>query len=89
MKKLYLIGLVVIIILAGAFIIQSIYFEEDIPSKDWLVDNCDCIERNNFRCLNGFELDAENRLCRGDGSVTNVILGCSKYNCTGEVYEVK
>jgi len=51
-------------------------------------DKCRCIERERLRCNEGFELDLENRLCRNVNGkeVTNVILGCSKYECSGTVY---
>ena len=48
---------------------------------------CRCIERKRLRCLEGFELDSENRLCRKGNDFTNVILGCSKYECSGTIYE--
>ena len=49
-------------------------------------DRCRCIERERLRCNDGFELDAENRLCRSGKEVTNVILACSKYECSGVIY---
>jgi len=52
-------------------------------------ETCRCIERDRLRCNEGFELDSKNKLCRSaDGKeVTNVILACSKYECSGFVYE--
>ena len=50
-------------------------------------DKCRCIERERLKCLEGFELDLENRLCRKGNEITNVILGCSEYECSGVVYE--
>ena len=61
-------------------------YEEDL---DWLSDNCDCIERERFKCSNGFEVDEERRLCFKGNEITNVLLGCSMYNCSGEIKKVK
>ena len=60
---------------------------EDISFYD--ADVCRCLERERLRCNEGFELDAENRLCRNVNGkeVTNVILACSKYECSGNIYE--
>lgn len=53
--------------------------------QDQLVDNCDCIERERWKCSEGFELIG--RACKRDGDWTNVLLGCSKYNCSDGVHE--
>src|SRR5690606_5636701 len=47
---------------------------------------CRCIERERLTCLDGFELDAENRLCRRGLDITNVRLSCSLYECSGKFY---
>jgi len=67
------------------FVVSEDY-EEDL---DWLSDNCDCIERERFKCTGGFEVDEERRLCFKDNTITNVLLGCSMYNCSGEIRKVK
>ncbi len=56
--------------------------------KDY--DGCTCLERNNWKCPDGFHLLGEERVCirAGNKTVTNVLLGCSKYDCNGTVYEV-
>ena len=62
---------------------------ENTEKYDWLVDNCECIERENLKCPDGFEL--EERVCRDKekNTFTNVLLGCSKYDCNGKVWGVK
>jgi len=52
-------------------------------------DNCRCLEREDLRCGNSsWQLDAERRICVNGKSITNVILGCSKYECNGITYEL-
>lgn len=50
-------------------------------------ETCRCVERERLRCNEGFELDLENRICKNGNDITNVILGCSKYECSGTIYE--
>jgi len=61
--------------------------QEDIS---WLHDNCDCIERNNWKCPDGFYLVSGEKSCKrmDNKSITNVLLGCSKYDCNGTIHEV-
>jgi hypothetical protein len=56
------------------------------PDKQWLERNCQCIKADNIKCRNGFTLN-NGRCWRGD-MMTSPIRECSKYNCTGEIYEV-
>ena len=58
--------------------------KEQIVYEEWLVDNCDCFERERLKCSEGFELVG--RICKAKGTYTNVLLGCSKYNCSGEIH---
>lgn len=56
--------------------------------EDWLIDNCNCIERNRLYCgFEGFEL-GKGDLCWKETTVTYPVRGCSKYNCTGENYSL-
>lgn len=55
--------------------------------EDKLVDNCDCIERERLKCSEGFELNIEKRRCERDEVFTNVLLKCSKYNCSEGTHE--
>lgn len=62
--------------------------KEQIEQKvheEELVDNCDCIERERWKCSGGFELIG--RACKRDNEWTNVLLGCSRYNCSGEIHK--
>jgi len=90
MKKEIIVFVFLILIFGTFFVIQ--YFKEKVikfgsEEHDLLVENCECIERENLFCPDGFEL--EERICVGDGKFTNVQLGCSKYDCDGKIKEVK
>ena len=50
---------------------------------DWIIDNCECVERNIRTCPEGFELEGVR--CRKDNDITNSLLECSKYNCTSVI----
>ena len=87
--------IVAFVLLLGVFVIStkktpssySVQEEKKIDWK-WVEENCDCIEKNNTYCgFEGFEI-GEDGLCHKDKDFTNPIRGCSKYNCTGEIYEV-
>ena len=53
-----------------------------------LSETCECLERNKPVCtLNGFEYDSSRKLCVNsvEKTITSPSLGCSKYNCSGEI----
>jgi len=54
----------------------------------WLSGNCGCLERNKPVCtLDGFEYNSTRNLCvnSAEKKITFSSLGCSKYNCSGEI----
>src|SRR3989338_7260666 len=56
---------------------------EDFSSRD----DCRCFERELLKCNNeSWTLDEDSRICRNGNKITNVLLGCSKYECSGKVY---
>ena len=56
--------------------------------EDYLRQNCECIQRNNFACqFEGFAYD--NGYCRKNNTIVNPIRKCSKYDCDGELVEIK
>tara|TARA_Y100000296_G_scaffold84834_1_gene119212 strand:- start:2194 stop:2529 length:336 start_codon:yes stop_codon:yes gene_type:complete len=63
-------------------VIDNSLFLEEFFSED----NCRCFERERLKCDEEFEFDEERRLCKKGNEVTNVLLGCSKYECSGQVY---
>lgn len=58
--------------------------KEQLAQEKWFLDNCDCMERERLKCPEGFTL--EGRLCKAEGKYTNVLLACSKYDCSGEIH---
>jgi len=54
--------------------------------EDWLVDNCECLEKERIKCKEGFELI--NGVCKNKTRkvFTNVLEACSKYYCDGEIH---
>ena len=98
MKRKTIIILVVILLtlalaffIVKKFVITGKVVEAGSEKSDWLVENCECIERENLRCNSGFKLNKEDRICvrENDGSITNVVLGCSKYECGDEIWRIK
>lgn len=50
-------------------------------------DSCTCVERERFECSNEtWHVDYERRSCVNGNQVTNVLLGCSSYECPEGVY---
>lgn len=50
---------------------------------EWLAETCNCLERNIISCSERFEL--KNNICTDGEYITNKLLICSKYNCSGEI----
>ncbi|MEK6898067.1 MAG: hypothetical protein AABX28_01780 [Nanoarchaeota archaeon] len=85
----------VVIALAAAIVVYSMNKitiantikeqKEQEVYAEWLIDNCDCIEKDKIKCSDGFKL--EGNLCRNETLkvFTNVLKACSKYECDGEI----
>ncbi len=60
--------------------------KEQQAYEEWLVENCECIERERILCPKGFEL--KDNLCKNETKkiFTNVLAACSKYNCSEEIH---
>ena len=94
-KKLIL-TLALLTIIATAFIINEKITtantikeqKEKQEFREWLVDNCECVEKNITRCWEGFELSEDEKRCRKEGKITNVLKSCSRYDCDGEINEI-
>ncbi|MBS3071038.1 hypothetical protein J4407_01920 [Candidatus Pacearchaeota archaeon] len=51
-------------------------------------NQCRCFERERLICNDEtWTLDSESRICKKGNERTNVLLGCSKYECSGVIYE--
>ena len=55
-------------------------FLGNLKYKEWMVENCKCVEWNGARsCIPGYELI--NNVCKKGNFVTNVLISCSKFKC--------
>lgn len=61
--------------------------QEQEKYESWLAENCECIETNRLFCREGFELVGEKCKDEERNLITNPFLGCSKYDCEGEIHE--
>jgi|SRR3989338_11398219 len=84
----------VFLLFAGVLIANKIMTTNAIKEQreqeileEWLPENCKCLERNRFLCPEGFEL--KENICRNDARklFTNILLACSMYNCSEEIYK--
>lgn len=94
---LIILSILVIISLLTAGILKLMSDKEDNNSTGtglsieefYSSENCRCLERNDFRCSNSsWQLDIENRRCTNGKTFTNVIAGCSQYECLGIIYQL-
>jgi hypothetical protein len=97
MNKKTIFVVVLILIVAGimAFNIRKAIItantikeqQEQEKYESWLAENCECIESNRLFCSERFELVGN--ICRDEERhlITNPFLGCSKYDCEGEIHE--
>lgn len=82
--------LVALIVLIYAVQVSVPYFENSKSEKqeayhEWLVGNCDCLEKEKIVCMEGFEYDEERNFCVAEGKYTNVRKSCSQFNCSEEI----
>ena len=99
-RKIILTILIILILTVAVFLIIKLTLNSSNQDdsnqsnqsnfEDWLHDNCNCTERNNWKCPKGYYLVPEQKLCeRNDNKTyTNVLLGCSKYDCNGTIYNI-
>tara|TARA_Y100000310_G_scaffold265617_1_gene276736 strand:- start:1800 stop:2144 length:345 start_codon:yes stop_codon:yes gene_type:complete len=93
-RKLVFIIIIFLLIIGLAFFMikpnninSKVISDEKSFSEDFFSgDNCRCFERERLKCSGEFELDEERRLCVSEKDITNVLLSCSKYECSGQVY---
>jgi hypothetical protein len=92
-KKIFLVvGIILLIVISGFLINKKITADairekqeaENYLSK--LADNCDCLARERYYCLlEDFELEGDYCIGKKTGVATMRVLGCSEYNCSGEI----
>ena len=66
-KSLILTIIILLIIVAlGFFIVKNFtgnFVKDESKKEIWLENNCECIERENIKCAEGYELMDEKMLC--------------------------
>lgn len=78
MKKINLILIIVLalVFLAAAFFIVKNFtgnvVKDESKKEIWLENNCECIERENLKCPEGFELPKDGGLCE------KIVLECKQ-----------
>ena len=53
--------------------------------QEWLDENCQCINHEKIMCPSGFELKNQSCINEQENTYTNLLAGCSEYNCSGEI----
>mgnify|MGYP001584765949 FL=1 len=97
-KKVLIVIISSVVLLAVIFVVGSILTskQNDQSSQKGLSlddfyseDSCRCLERELNRCLSGFELTEDGNFCMNQtlGTYTNVVKGCSSYECSGVNYD--
>jgi hypothetical protein len=92
-KKIFLVvGIILLIAISGFLINKKITanaIKEKIEFENYLnelAENCDCLARERYYCsLDDFELRGNVCVNKKTGVVTTRVLGCSEYNCSGEI----
>ena len=86
------IGIIILAVVVAGFLLFNNFKTgnviENEKQLDHIKDTCECIERNNLKCSGDFQLDPKDGMCKKLGTITNPLLGCSKYDCQGEIYEI-
>lgn len=59
---------------------------ENIPTEDWLFDNCNCTVRERRACANE-SFQYSNGFCRYNNTLTYFISKCSEFVCQNKTYE--
>ena len=95
--KFVVIGIILVLV---AFLLVGLYtkinydrdlkknadLEDPLSQSFYSEDSCRCVERERLKCPEGYELNSEGRFCSNGESFTNVVLGCSAYECSGVIY---
>ncbi|MEJ2267777.1 MAG: hypothetical protein P8X70_01740 [Nanoarchaeota archaeon] len=76
--------LLVIAIFVEKVMTANLIKEQEVYGE-WLKDNCNCTEYERIKCPEGFEWNAERHWCMDEGKLTNPRMGCSRYDCEGDI----
>lgn len=53
--------------------------------SEWLSENCNCTKHERFFCKEGFVLNESYCINEDANEITNKLMGCSEYDCSGEI----
>ena len=91
-KIILVVGIILLIVISGFLFYKKITADtirEKIEAENYLSElseNCDCLARERYYCLQeGFELEGNYCVGQNTGVITTRVLGCSEYNCSGEI----
>ena len=92
-KKIFFIFVAALLFLVSGVLISNKIQGDAIKAQqeseayfDWLHDNCDCLARERYYCLqDNFEVEGDYCVGQKTGVVTTRVFGCSEYNCSGEI----
>lgn len=91
-KRIAMIAFIVVAVIVLALIIKLPPFvnnaskSSEYPSA-YSEDTCACIARERLKCPDdSWKLNVTQRFCQRGKEITNIILGCSKYECSGIFY---
>jgi hypothetical protein len=91
-KKIIIIGILIIGTIFSLILIQNkikgnVVKEnnEQAYSSDWLFENCECLEKQRYRCIDGYEM--KGTICYNSikRSYSSRLIGCSKYECLDKI----
>ncbi len=90
LKAVIFVIIIVFLLLIGVLILKIKQKNEENKFNSGFFEdnNCSCLEREKLICKSGFELDSQRKICIRGNEITNVILRCSKYDCSGIIYEL-
>jgi len=94
-NKLDIKRILIILVLTLIFVVIAISIysymtgkavEEQEKLKDWLIDNCNCTEKNHIFCSDNYEYNG--KYCVYENYFTYASKGCSKYECSDGIYNL-
>ena len=59
--------------------------QESQAYQEWLAENCNCLAHGRIMCPTGFELKNQSCVNEQQKTYTNLLAGCSEYNCSGKI----
>ncbi len=93
--SVWVFGTIILVLIILSIVLAVFLIKYDLAKKEkeqekygeWLVENCNCLEKERILCPEGFELSETGGRCIDENRFTNVLRACSKYNCLNEIIE--